>query len=134
MNHSQKVYVAGDVHTNTIEGFWSLAKRGISGVYHAVSTQHLQSYLDEYAFRYNNRDAGGRGMFDAFLSRVRKTAPEGASWPHGSADSRTLPASELGSRSLRGLSVCLAPSKGCYWWPWSGSSSCPLLVPAASGP
>jgi transposase len=79
VNHSQKVYVAGDVHTNTIEGFWSLAKRGISGVYHSVSTQHLQSYLDEYAFRYNHRDVGGRGMFDAFLSRVQKTIPEAAS-------------------------------------------------------
>jgi transposase len=62
VNHSQKVYVAGDVHTNTIEGFWS-----------------LQSYLDEYAFRYNHREAGGRGMFDAFLSRVQKTMPEAAS-------------------------------------------------------
>jgi transposase len=79
VNHSQKVYVSGDVHTNTIEGFWSLAKRGISGVYHAVSTQHLQSYLDEYAFRYNHRDTGGRGMFEAFLSRVRKVTPEAAS-------------------------------------------------------
>jgi len=54
-------------------------KRGIGGVYHSVSTDHLQGYLDEYAFRYNNRDAGGRGMFEAFLSRVRKTAPEAAS-------------------------------------------------------
>ena len=78
MNHSQKVHVAGDVYANTIEGFWSLAKRGISGVYHSVSTQHLQSYLDEYAFRYN-RDVGGPGMFDAFLSRVQKTDPEAAS-------------------------------------------------------
>ncbi len=71
--------MASDVHTNTIEGFWSLAKRGISGVYHSVSTQHLQGYLDEYAFRYNHRDVGGRGMFDAFFSRVRKMTPEVAS-------------------------------------------------------
>ena len=70
VNHSQKVYVAGDVHTNTIEGFWALTKRGIGGVYHSVSTKHLQSYLDEYAFRYNNRDCQGRGMFNAFLDRV----------------------------------------------------------------
>ena len=73
VNHSQKVYVAGDVHTNTIEGFWSLVKRGIAGVYHSVSTDHLQGYLDEYAFRYNHRDVGGRGMFDAFLSRIVAT-------------------------------------------------------------
>ena len=70
INHSAKVYVSGDVHTNTIEGFWSLLRRGISGVYHGVSTKHLQSYVDEYVFRYNNRDATGRGMFEAFLSRA----------------------------------------------------------------
>src|SRR5262249_45374063 len=52
VNHQQNVYVSGDVHTNTIEGFWALVKRGISGTYHAVSAEHLQSYLDEYVFRY----------------------------------------------------------------------------------
>jgi transposase len=72
VQHTQQVYVSGDVHTQTIEGFWSHLKRGVSGVYHGVSTKHLQSYLDEYVFRYNNRFATGRGMFDAFLSRVRK--------------------------------------------------------------
>ena len=70
VNHARRVYMRGDVHTNTIEGFWSLLKRGISGVYHGVSTKHLQSYIDEYVFRYNNRDATGRGMFEAFLSRA----------------------------------------------------------------
>ena len=74
VNHSQKVYVSGDVHINTIEGFWALLKRGIGGVYHSVSTQHLQSYLDEYAFRYNNRDRDGRGMFSAFMDRVETSA------------------------------------------------------------
>lgn len=53
--HAAKVYVMGDVHTNTIEGFWALIKTGIIGVYHGVSTKHLQSYLNEYAFRYNHR-------------------------------------------------------------------------------
>ena len=43
----------GDAHTNTIEGLWSLVKRGIGGVNHAVSAKHLQTYLNEYAFRYN---------------------------------------------------------------------------------
>jgi transposase-like protein len=71
VNHAQGVYVSGDVHTNTIEGFWATVKRGLGGVYHNVSTKHLQSYLDEYAFRYNNRAiTGRRGMFDAFLSRI----------------------------------------------------------------
>ncbi|PYV75287.1 MAG: hypothetical protein DMG96_17685 [Acidobacteria bacterium] len=49
------VYVLGNVHTNTIEGFWSLVKRGLGGVYHAVSKKYLQTYLNEYAFRYNHR-------------------------------------------------------------------------------
>jgi transposase len=72
VNHAQGVYVTGDAHANSVEGFWSLIRRGIGGVYHSVSTKHLQSYLDEYTFRYNNRDANGRGMFEAFLSRIGK--------------------------------------------------------------
>jgi transposase-like protein len=71
VNHRQGVYVSGNVHTNTIEGFWATVKRGLGGVYHSVSTKHLQSYLDEYAFRYNNRAiTGRRGMFDAFLTQI----------------------------------------------------------------
>jgi transposase len=72
VNHRQGVYVSGTVHTNTIEGFWATVKRGIGGTYHAVSTKHLQAYLDEYVFRYNNRDAEG-GMFNALLRRIEKT-------------------------------------------------------------
>jgi transposase len=55
IHHAEQVYVSGTVHTNTIEGFWSLMKRGINGVYHAVSAKHLQGYLNEYAYRYNHR-------------------------------------------------------------------------------
>src|SRR6202142_813735 len=51
INHSAGVYVVGEVHTNTIEGFWSLVKRGIGGVYHQVGANYLQTYLDEYTFR-----------------------------------------------------------------------------------
>ncbi len=69
INHSEHVYVSGDVHTNTIEGFWSLVKRGIGGVYHAVSAKHLQGYLNEYAWRYNHRD-DGRAQFQTLLLRV----------------------------------------------------------------
>jgi len=72
VNHSENVYVSGDVHTNTLEGFWALLKGGIGGTYHAVSAKYLQTYLDEYAFRYNNRDAEGRGMFNAFVDRIEK--------------------------------------------------------------
>ena len=56
INHSAGVYVDGDVHTQTIEGFWSTVKGGIRGVYHSVSAKWLQSYLDEYAWRYNHRE------------------------------------------------------------------------------
>jgi hypothetical protein len=63
----------GDVHTNTIEGFWSLVKRGIGGVYHSVSQKYLQSYLDEYSFRYNRREQGNL-IFNAFLKRVAERA------------------------------------------------------------
>lgn len=69
INHEAKVYVVGDIHTNTIEGFWSLVKRGIGGVYHAVSQKYLQSYLDEYSFRYNRRTSGNL-IFPAILARV----------------------------------------------------------------
>jgi transposase-like protein len=72
INHSQKVYVMGEVHTNTIEGFWSLVKRGIGGVYHSVSAKYLQSYLDEYSFRYNRRDSGNL-IFAAMLERASET-------------------------------------------------------------
>jgi transposase len=71
--HTQKVYVMGDVHTNTIEGFWSLVKRGIGGVYHSVSAKYLQGYLDEYSFRYNRRDSGNL-IFPAMLKRVSELA------------------------------------------------------------
>jgi transposase-like protein len=53
--HSEKIYVMGDVHTNTIEGFFGLLKNGIRGTHHAVSAKWLQSYLDEFAWRYNHR-------------------------------------------------------------------------------
>lgn len=55
VNHSQKKYVRGMVHTNTIEGFWSQLKRGIDGTYHHVSPYYLQYYVDEFAYRYNQR-------------------------------------------------------------------------------
>jgi transposase-like protein len=72
INHTQKVYVMGEVHTNTIEGFWSLVKRGIGGVYHSVSAKYLQSYLNEYSFRYNRRDSGNL-IFAAMLERASET-------------------------------------------------------------
>jgi transposase len=80
ISHSAKVYVMGDVHTNTIEGFWSLVKRGIGGVYHSVSQKYLQTYLDEYSFRYNRRDQGNL-IFTSLLKRVAELASRPASVP-----------------------------------------------------
>jgi transposase len=75
INHSSTVYVMGDVHTNTIEGFWSLIKRGISGSHHAVSQKFLQAYLDEYSFRYNRRDVP-KPMFRMILDQVSEKVDE----------------------------------------------------------
>jgi transposase len=73
INHAEKVYVMGDVHTQTIDGFWSLVKRGIGGVYHQISKKYMQSYLDEYSFRYNRRDRGNL-IFTSILARVSEKA------------------------------------------------------------
>jgi len=73
IRHKLGVYVMGDVHTNTIEGFWSLVKRGIGGVYHSVSKEYLQTYLDEFSFRYNRRN-GGQPMFTSLLEQVSERA------------------------------------------------------------
>ena len=69
INHTAGIYVMGQVHTQTIEGFWSLLKRGIGGVYHSVSAKYLQSYCDEYSFRYNRR-AANEPMFTSLLGQV----------------------------------------------------------------
>jgi transposase len=73
IRHSEKVYVSGDVHTNTIEGFWSTVKRGIGGVYHNVSAKYLQTYLNEYCFRYNRRHQGNL-LFKRILEQVSQRA------------------------------------------------------------
>jgi len=75
IKHSEKVYVVYEgstaIHTNSVEGFWGLIKSGITGVYHAVGRGYLQSYLNEYSFRYNRRfDA--QPMFKSFLNQIEK--------------------------------------------------------------
>ncbi len=55
VNHSQDEWVRGEVHTNNIESFWSLLKRGVVGTYHNVSKKYLPLYLNEFSFRFNNR-------------------------------------------------------------------------------
>ena len=56
VNHSAEEWVRGDVHTNTVENVWSLLKRSIIGAYHHVSVKHLDAYLDELEWQFNNRD------------------------------------------------------------------------------
>jgi len=56
VNHSEKEWVRGDVHTNGIEGVWSLFKRSVIGSYHQISTKHMDAYLDEFEWRFNQRD------------------------------------------------------------------------------
>jgi transposase-like protein len=55
IKHKAKIYVDGDVHTNTVESAFSLLKRGIVGTWHRISAKHLSAYLDEMEFRFNNR-------------------------------------------------------------------------------
>lgn len=69
VTHSLKVYVSGDVHTNTIENFWSVLKRGLYGIYHQVSDKHLERYLNEFAARYNARDTNSFERFEDFLAK-----------------------------------------------------------------
>ncbi len=59
VNHSKKEYARGVAHTNTIEGYFSILKRGIVGVFHHVSPQHLHRYTNEFDFKYNHRIAAG---------------------------------------------------------------------------
>ena len=56
VQHIALEYVRGDVHTNSIENFWSLLKRGIIGSYHKVSIKHLERYLAEFTYRFNRRE------------------------------------------------------------------------------
>lgn len=72
--NKSKGHKAGHVHTNSVEGFWSLVKRGIAGVYHQVGLDYLQSYLDEYTFRYNRRNVM-RPMFSMLLERTASRVP-----------------------------------------------------------
>jgi len=69
INHS-KEYVKGDIHTNTIESFWAILKRGIIGQFHKVSKKHLQKYLNEFEYRYNRRNLETKDVFNNLLMRA----------------------------------------------------------------
>ncbi len=72
INHSGKVYVDGEIHTNTVENAFSLLKRGIMGTWHRISAKHLAAYLEEMSFRFNRRKRS-----DLFIDTLRHmiTAP-----------------------------------------------------------
>ena len=74
VEHGAGEYVRGKTHTQTIEGFWSQLKRSISGTHVWVSKQHLQRYVDEFAFRFNQRHEPGE-MFNVLLSYLAQPAP-----------------------------------------------------------
>lgn len=69
INHS-KEYVNGLIHTNTIESFWAIVKRGIVGQYHRVSAKYLDMYLDEFCYRYNARENDGAILFSDTLANM----------------------------------------------------------------
>jgi transposase-like protein len=71
VNHKAEFYAFKSIHTNSIEGFWSLFKRGIFGIYHSVSEKHVNRYLTEFAGRYNNRKISEVERFNFFLENCK---------------------------------------------------------------
>ncbi len=68
---ADRAYVIGGIHTNTMEGVWSLLKRGIGGVSRSVSAKRLQDYVNEYTFRYNHRD-DKQPMYETTQQRIKR--------------------------------------------------------------
>jgi transposase-like protein len=69
INHTYDEYVRGNVHTNSIEGFWAIFKRGIYGIYHFASPKHLQRYVDEFSYRFNSREITDSERFELAVGR-----------------------------------------------------------------
>lgn len=70
VKHNADEYVKGFAHTNNIENFWSMLKRGIIGIYHHISAKHLFRYVNEFSFRYNNRKMSDGSKFDVALANA----------------------------------------------------------------
>ena len=73
VNHSEEQWVIGDVHTNSIEGVWSLFRRSLMGAFHKMSAKHLDRYLEELEWRFNNRN--NPNIFNDTLRRIMNTKP-----------------------------------------------------------
>lgn len=70
VEHGKGKYVDGDCYTNTLEGFWSHLKRGITGIYHWASRKHLDKYVQEFVFKYNYRNLGAQQQMDLFIRNM----------------------------------------------------------------
>lgn len=69
VDHGRGEYVKDNTHTNNLEGFWSQLKRSINGTYHFVSPKYLQTYVNEFAFRYNHRSSNSH-LFNLLLANI----------------------------------------------------------------
>jgi transposase-like protein len=88
VNHGKEEYVRGDVHTNTVEGFYSVFKRGMKGVYQHCKEKHLHRYVGEFDFRYTNRSA--RGCEDQERAVRALKGIQGKRLTYRSTDAQTL--------------------------------------------
>lgn len=75
VTHSKGMWVDGDCHTNNVENFWSVMKRGIYGIYHQISAKHLQAYCDEFSYRYNSRTITDGNRFELSLQHIEGRLP-----------------------------------------------------------
>ncbi|NQU85557.1 MAG: transposase [Mariniphaga sp.] len=71
VNHGAEEFVNGIAHTNSIESFWAYLKRGIIGIYHHTSDKHLEKYINEFTFRFNNKKLTEGSKFDVCLANSK---------------------------------------------------------------